>query len=226
MQRLFWLVLLIAFPACAQTSLVFTWRLNPSNAANWPPCTKSVKKVCLTGYTLADVTATVAPVVITSSIAQDANAYTMIPLPSSGIHTYSLVANAKNKMGKPVHSDSATVTVSVPYMFSKPPAGFRAIATLTSIVFTWAGNQNNNLPVCGKEVKAACLTAFTLRDVTNPSEQVSISSGIGNVLSFTLNRLPQPGTHTYSLVASGIDQNGTSRSSTPAIATVLVRGTP
>ena len=226
MQKLFWLVFLTAFPACAQTSLVFTWRPNPSYAAYWPPCTKSVKKVCLTGYTLADVTATVAPVVITSTIAQDATAYTIIPLPSSGLHTYSLVANAKNRMGKPVHSDPATVTLSVPLMFSSPPVGFKAIATSTSIVFTWVGNQSNNLPVCGKEVKAACLNAYTLRDVTSPSEQVSISSSIGSVLSYTLNRLPQSGKHTYSLVASGIDQNGTSRSSTPAIATVLVRGTP
>jgi hypothetical protein len=226
MQRLFWLLLLMAFPACGQTSLVFSWRSNPSNAFYWPPCSKSVKKMCRTGYTLTDATATVAPVVVTSAIARDATTYTIIPLPSPGSHTYGLVVNAKNRMGKPVQSDPATVTVTVPSMFSKPPAGFKAIATSTSIVFTWVGNQSNSLPACGKEVKAACLTAYTLRDITSSSEQVSISSSIGNVLSYTLNRLPQSGKHTYSLVASGIDQNGTSRSSAPAIATVLVRGTP
>ena len=226
MQRLFWLLLLTAFPACAQTSLVFTWGPNPSDAGNWPPCSKSVKKMCRTGYTLTDVTATLAPVVITSAIAQDAATYTLIPLPSPGLHTYSLVVNAKASTGKTVYSDPATVTVAVPYMFSNPPAGFKAIATSTRIVFTWVGNQNKDLPVCSREVRAACLTAYTLRDLTNASEPVSISSSIGNVLSYTLNGLPKSGTHTYSLVVSGIDQNGTSRSSTPAIATVLVSSTP
>ena len=82
MQRLYWLVLLMAFPACAQTSLVFTWGPNPTNAVYWPPCSKSVKKMCRTGYTLTDVTAASAPLVITSTIAQDASTYTLIPLPS------------------------------------------------------------------------------------------------------------------------------------------------
>jgi hypothetical protein len=226
MQRLFWLVLLMAFPACSQTSLVFTWVPNPSNAGFWPPCSKSVKKMCRTGYTLTDVTATSAPVVITSTIAQDASTYTLIPLPSPGLHTYSLVVNAKKSTGKTVHSDPDTVTVGVPYMFSNPPTGFNAMATSTSIVFTWVGTQNKNVPVCSKKVKAACLTTYTLSDVTNASEPMSISSSIGNVLSYTLNQLPKSGTHIYSLVASGLDQNGTSRSSTPAIATVLVSGTP
>jgi hypothetical protein len=226
MQRLFLLLLLMAFPACAQTRLVFTWGPNPSNAGNWPPCSKSVKKMCRTGYTLIDVTATSAPVVITSTIAQDASTYTLVPLPAPGLHTYSLVVNARASMGKTVHSDPANVTVAVPYMFSNPPAGFKAIATSTSIVFTWVNSQNKNLPVCSRKVKAACLTAYTLSDVTNASEPMGISSSIGNVLSYTLNRLPKSGTHTYSLVVSGIDRNGASRSSTPTIATVLVSGTP
>jgi hypothetical protein len=226
MQRLFWLLLLTVFPACAQTSLVFTWGPNPSNTVYWPPCSKSVKKMCRTGYTLTDVTGTSAPVVITSTIAQDAFTYTLIPLPSPGLHTYGLVVNAKASAGKPVHSDQATVKVAVPYMFSNPPAGFKATATLSSILFTWVGSQNKDLPVCSTKVRAACLTAYTLRDLTNASEPVSISSSIGNVLSYTLNRLPKSGTHTYDLVVSGIDQNGTSRSSTPAIASVLVSGTP
>ncbi len=70
MQRLFWLLLLTVFPASAQTSLVFRWAPNPSNAGNWPPCSKSVKRMCRTGYTLTDVTATSAPVVIISTIAR------------------------------------------------------------------------------------------------------------------------------------------------------------
>jgi hypothetical protein len=226
MQRLFWLLLLTVFPACAQTSLVFTWGPNPSNAGNWPPCSKSVKRMCRTGYTLIDVTATSAPVVITSTIAQDSTTYTITPLPSAGLRTYNLVVNAKNSVRKVVHSDPAIVTVAVPSMFSNAPAGFKAIATSTSIVFTWVGNQNRNLPVCSSKVRAACLTAYTLRDVTNPSEPVNISSSVGNVLSYTLSRPPESGTHTYSLVASGIDQNGASRLSNPAIATVVVSGTP
>lgn len=226
MQRLFWLVLLMAFPAFAQTSLVLTWGPNPSNAFIWRPCSKSIKKLCRTGYTLTDVTAKATPVVITSTIAQDATTYAIVPLPSPGLHTYSLVVNAKDSLAKAVHSDPVTVTVTVPNMFSNPPAGFKAIATSTSIVFTWVGNQTKDLPVCSSKVKAACLTAYTLRDITTPSEQVSISASVGNVLSYTLNRLPESGKHTYSLVASGEDQNGTSRSSTPAIATVLVKGNP
>jgi hypothetical protein len=213
----------MAFPACAQTSLVLTWGPNPSNAFIWRPCSKSVKRLCRTGYTLTDVTATVAPAVITSTIARDATTYAIVPLPSPGLHTYSLVVNAKDSMAKPVHSDPVTVTVTVPNMFSNPPVGFKAIATSTSIEFTWAGNQTKNLPVCSSKVKTACLTAYTLRDVTSASEQVSISASIGNVFSYTLNRLPESGKHTYSLVASGIDQNGASRSSTPAMATVLVK---
>jgi hypothetical protein len=226
MQRLFWLVLFMAFPAFAQTSLVFTWGPNPSNAFYLRPCSKSVKKICRTGYTLTDVTAKTSPVVIASTIAQDATTYAIVPLPPAGLHTYSLVVNAKDNMAKAVYSDPATVTVTVPNMFSTPPAGFKAVATSKGVVFTWVGEQNKNLPVCSEKVKAACLAAYTLRDITRPSEPVTISSSIGNVLSYTLNRLPESGKHTYSLIASGIDQNGTSRSSTPATATVLVRGTP
>jgi hypothetical protein len=214
----------MAFPACAQKSLVFTWGPNPSNAFIWRPCSKSVKKLCRTGYTLTDVTATKAPVVITSTIAPDATTYAVVPLPSPGLHTYSLVVNAKDSMAKPVHSDPATVTVTVPNMFSKPAAGFKA--TSTSIVFVWVGDQANSLPVCGEKVKAACLTAYTPRDVTSRSEQGGISASIGNILSCSLNRLPQSDTRTYSLVSSGIDQDRTSRASTPAIAIVLVRETP
>jgi hypothetical protein len=114
MQKSLWLLLLIAFPASAQTSLVFTWGPNPSNAFIWRPCSKSVKKLCRTGYTLTDVTATEAPVVISSTISQDATNYAIVPLPSPGLHTYSLVINAKDSMAKAVHSDPATVTVTIP----------------------------------------------------------------------------------------------------------------
>jgi hypothetical protein len=219
-----WILLLTVFPACAQTSLVFTWQPNPSNADRWPPCSKSVKKMCRTGYTLTDVAATSAPIVITSSIARDTSTYRLVPLPSPGSHTYNMVVNARDGAGKAVHSDPYTITITVPYMFSSPTAGFKAIATARTIVFTWVSNQNKSLPVCSSKVKA-CLIAYTLRDVISPSEPVSMSSSIGSVLSSTLNQLPESGTHTYSLVASGMDQNGTPRSSTPAIATLRVSGT-
>jgi hypothetical protein len=136
-----------------------------------------------------------------------------------------MLVNAKDGTGKALHSDPSTVTVAVPYMFSNPPAGFKGVATAKTIVFTWVGNQNKNLPVCSRKVKTACLIAYTLRDVTSPSEPVSISSNIGRVASYTLNELPGSGTHTYSLVANGMDQNGSPRSSIPAIATILVSGT-
>lgn len=224
MQRLFLMLLFTVFPAYAQTSIVFTWGTNPSDGDRWLPCSKSVKKMCRAGYTLTDVTATSAPIVITSSIPKDSYTYSLTPLPSPGLHTYNIVVNAKGAVGKALYSDPSTVTVDVPYMFSNPPSGFRAIATARNIVFMWAGSQNINPPVCSKKIKTACLIAYTLRDVTRPTEPVTISSSIGSVFSFTLDQLPESGTHTYSLVANGIDQNGTPRSSPPAIATVRVSG--
>lgn len=226
MQRLLWLLLFTVLPACAQTSLVFAWKPNPSNVFYWPPCSKSVKQMCRTGYTLTDVTAASAPVVLAPTIAPDAATYTLIPLPSPGLHTYSLVVNAKESKRQTVHSDPATITVAVPSMFSNAPVGFKATVKSSRIVFAWAANHNENLPVCSKKVKAACLIAYTLRDVSSPSEPVTISSSIGNVLSYTLDRLPGSGKHSYSLVVNGMDQNGISKSSSPAIATVLVSGTP
>lgn len=226
MQKLVWLVLFVAFPACAQKSLVFTWGPNPSNVFIWRPCSKSVKKLCRTGYTLTDVTASKAPVVITSTIAPDATTYAIVPLPSPGSHTYSLVVNAKDSMAKPVHSDPATITVTVPNTFSKPPVGVKATATSTSIVFAWVGDQANSLPVYSEKMKAACPTVYTLPDETSRSEQGSTSSSIGNILSCRLNRPPQSSTRTYSLVASGIEQDRTSMSSTPANAIVLTSDTP
>jgi hypothetical protein len=225
MQKVFWLVFLAVCPAWAQSSLVFTWGPNPANAGIWPPCSRSVKKMCRTGYSLTDVTAVSAPVVITSTIANSASTYTLIPLPSAGVHIYNLVVNAKGSNGMTVYSAPATVKVTVPSMFSKPPAGFKAIATPKSIIFTWDGNQKKALPACSRKVRAACLIAYTLSDLTNTSEPVSISSKIRNKRKYTLNRLPASGTRTYGLVARGRDQDGKLKSSTPAIATVRVSGT-
>jgi hypothetical protein len=225
MQKVFWLVLLTVFPAWAQSSLVFTWGPNQANAGIWPPCSRSVKKMCQTGYSLIDVTAASAPVVITSTIANSASTYTLVPLPSAGVHIYNLVVTAKGSNGMTVYSAPATVKVVVPSMFSNPPAGFKAIAGPKSIVFTWDDNQKKTLPACSRKVRAACLIAYTLSDRTNTPEPVIISSKIGNTFKYTLNRLPASGTRSYGLVASGRDQDGNLKSSTPAIATVLVSGT-
>ena len=223
MQRLLWILLLTVFPACAQTGLVFTWQPNPSNADRWPPCRKLVKTMCRTGYTLIDATNSSAPLVISSTIAPDATSYTVIPLPSAGVHVYDLVVDARVGRKGSVQSSPATVTVVVPDMFSNPPAGFEAKATPAAILFTWLGPKVN-VPACGREHKVACLIAYSLSDVTNPSQPVSISSDIAGVLTFNLNRLPPPGQHAYSLVVNGRDQNGLVRSSAPAVATVIVNG--
>jgi hypothetical protein len=225
MRRLCWLLLLTFYPGFAQTSLVFNWHPNPSNFANWPPCSKARKKMCQTGYSLSDITVASAPVLIDAAIAQESTTYTVTPLPSAGPHTFSLVVNARNSSGKPVQSEPASVKVSVPYMFSITPAGFRAEATPASVVFSWAGNSNGKLQMCSEKVKTACLSSYTLLDVTSPSNPVSISASIANVSTYTWPKAPQPGERIYSLVANGIDQSGSSRSSPPARATILVRST-
>jgi hypothetical protein len=114
MNKYIWLICLAINPVWAQSRLVFAWRENPANVRTWPPCRKLVTKMCRTGYTLTDVTSASAPVVIGSTIAVDALKYTLAPLPSAGLHIYSLVINAKGSGGEVVHSDPARIEVDVP----------------------------------------------------------------------------------------------------------------
>lgn len=107
------LLLLMAAPAAAQSRLVFAWNENPLNAG-WPPCSKLVVRKCRTGYTLTDVTKAMVPVVVSSTIAQDASAYTLTPLPVPGVHIYSLTINARGTSGIGIQSVAATVRVDVP----------------------------------------------------------------------------------------------------------------
>lgn len=114
MNKLVWLICLATVPVWGQSRLVFAWKANPSNAKTWPACSKSVKTMCRTGYTLTDVTTTSAPVVISSTIAEDALTYTLTPLPSVGFHIYNLVVDGVGSSGAAVHSTPATVKVDVP----------------------------------------------------------------------------------------------------------------
>jgi hypothetical protein len=225
-RTVFWLVFLLAVPALAQSSLVFHWGGNPLNVTAWPPCSKFVATMCRTGYTLRDVTTTSSPVVISSTITKSALIYTLTPLPSVGTHVYDLVTNARGSKGNAVHSAPAIVKVSVPSMSFSPPTGFAAKASSSSVVFTWTARGTRTIPVCSTTVTAACLTTYTLSDITNAPSPVIVSSSRANVLTYTLAPLPKPGSHTYSLVVSGRDQSGISKSSIPAAVTVVVSGTP
>ena len=114
MKIVFRLMFLVALPLGAQSSVVFRWGHNPSNNGIWPVCSRSVQKMCQTGYTLTDVTTASAPVVISSTIAANALSYKLTPLPAAGSHIYHLVINAKGRNGKAVHSAPASVTVKIP----------------------------------------------------------------------------------------------------------------
>jgi hypothetical protein len=114
MNKLVWLICLATVTAWGQSRLVFAWKPNPSNTKTWPACSKSVKTMCRTGYTLTDVTTTSAPVIISSTIGKEALTYTLTPLPSAGLHIYNLVVDGNGSSGAAVHSAPATVKVDVP----------------------------------------------------------------------------------------------------------------
>ncbi len=114
MNKLLWLIFLVTTPVWAQSRLVFAWKTNPANARTWPACSRLVVKMCRIGYTLTDVTTTSAPVVVSSTIAEDALTYTLSPLPSAGLHIYNLTIDAKGSSGAVVHSAPATVKAEVP----------------------------------------------------------------------------------------------------------------
>lgn len=114
MNKLLILICLAAAPVWAQSRLVFSWKTNPADAGAWPPCSRSVVRMCRTGYSLTDLTTASAPVVISSTIAADALEYTLSPLPSAGLHIYHLVVIGKGSSGTPVQSRPATISVRVP----------------------------------------------------------------------------------------------------------------
>lgn len=100
-----------------------------------------------------------------------------------------------------------------------------SLAQTGSVNFTWNGNGNPNLPACSASVTSACLTTFTLSDITNASAPVVVSSAIASTATtYSLTPLPAVGSHTYSLIISGKDQSGGAISSTPVTTTVVVPG--
>jgi hypothetical protein len=112
MKIVFRLMFLVAVPLGAQSSVVFSWSHNPLNNGIWPVCSTSVQKMFQIGYTLTDITAVSAPVVISSTIAPTALTYRLTPLRSAGSHIYHLVINARGGNGKPVHSAPALAASS------------------------------------------------------------------------------------------------------------------
>jgi hypothetical protein len=104
------------------TKIVFHW--NYTNSAGFVDCSASVKKKCMTGFTLTDLTAAQ---VVTRNIGPDDRSYTYI-LPSPARpgyeHRFSLVANGLDSTGMPV--DSLPNLVTIRYSFwsavrGKPP---------------------------------------------------------------------------------------------------------
>lgn len=67
----------------AQTSVGFTWSANPAWATSWPACSTTVTTMCLSTYTLTDITNASNPVVISSTIPATALSYTLSPLPAA-----------------------------------------------------------------------------------------------------------------------------------------------
>ncbi len=114
MTKVLLLLFLFTAPAWAQSRLVFAWQSNPENTASWPPCSQMVAKRCRTGYALTDVTKPSAPVIVNSSIAQDASTYTLTPLPKPGLHVYNLTINARGSAGAAIQSAPATVRLALP----------------------------------------------------------------------------------------------------------------
>lgn len=113
------------------TSVGFTWSSTNSATNGWPNCSATVTTICVSGYTLSDITVPATPVVISASISATSISYTLTPLPTpvngSIVHTYSLVTDGVGATaGSTANSTPATASVSVPSSTPNPPAGFAA----------------------------------------------------------------------------------------------------
>lgn len=93
----------------------------------------------------------------------------------------------------------------------------------STVQFTWTGTGNPNVPACSSTVKTACLSGYTLTDVTTAASPVVISSTIAETaLTYSESPLPSVGSHTWNLVVNGFDQSGNAISSAPATVTLSV----
>lgn len=111
----------------AQTAIPsFTWQANPAWVTTWPACSTTVTSMCLSGYTLTDVTNASSPTVVSSTIPATALSYTLTAMPAAGARTYSLVINGKDQTGNPASSAPVTANVTVPSATPPPPQAFVA----------------------------------------------------------------------------------------------------
>lgn len=124
MKKLIVGLLIFFSSACfAQTGSVnFTWTGNGN--PNLPACSSTVTNTCLTTFTISDITSLSSPVVISSSIAETATAYTLASLPTPGDHVYSLIISGKDQGGGAISSTAVTAKVTVPAITLNPPTGF------------------------------------------------------------------------------------------------------
>jgi len=115
--------LLYAYFARPGKKILFTW--NNSQNLSTPNCSTVVRKRCISGFTLTDVTAAK---VISSRIGPDAAAFMYIPpggIPIGYKHTFTLATNAIDEKGVPVSSMPAPVTVT--HQLWPPQGGVTAL---------------------------------------------------------------------------------------------------
>lgn len=113
--------------ATSLTQVTFTWSSGNSATNGWPNCSSTITTTCVSGYTLADVTNSASPVVISANIGATATTYALTPLPAQGSHTYALVTNGVGATtGSTDNSTPVTAVVQVPGAAPNPPVGFAA----------------------------------------------------------------------------------------------------
>jgi hypothetical protein len=114
-------------------------------------------------------------------------------------------------------------TIIAMMLLGSSAAALAQTTGVAGVAFSWSGDGNTSLPGCSATVTAACLTTFTITDITTASAPLVISSTIPySTLTYMLTPLPAVGAHTYSLMISGKDQSGNAISSAPITATVTV----
>ncbi len=91
----------------------------------------------------------------------------------------------------------------------------QAQAAPTKVVLSWT---DSTTPVCTSAAPNSCLTGYGVSE----GATVLSSNIAASATSYTITPLPSPGSHTYTLVAVGRDQNGATVVSTPVTASVVV----
>lgn len=93
----------------------------------------------------------------------------------------------------------------------------------STVAFNWGYTFTSAYPVCTSTVTTNCIQSFQLSEGSTVLATVPATSSTS--YTYTLATLPTAGTHTYSLVATGVYQGG-SINSLPAMVSLQVPGTP